>query len=373
LKLLIATPATVRAGGAQSILYSFLQNLDRERIDPFVVFLAEGEFEPEVAALGVATATVPTTRLRRGGGAIRAVRSIRGLVAREEPELVLGWGPKPQIYLGPACALSGMRERCVWRATELPQAAVHRLAVTLPAAAIVCASTFVAEAHQRMRPHRPVFVSHPGLDPIPPPTDDEVSGLRDELGIAPGASVVGNVGRLVPVKRQDRILRLVAELRRRGVPAHALIVGGDVQRFAPGHERRLRRLAEDLRLEGAVTFTGHIRPVAPYLMLMDVFVSTASDEGFGAAVVEGLSLGVPMVSVDHGGPAEILVDGDSGLLVRDESDEELVAAVERVLTDRNLHQRLREGGRARFESRFNAADGASRLQGVLEQLAARSA
>jgi len=372
MKLLIATPASQRAGGAQSILYSFLGNLDGTRIDPLVVFLAQGEFEPEVAALGVRTVTVPTTRLRWGGSAIPAIRRLRAIIDRESPDLVLGWGPKAQVYLGPACRLGGIGDRCVWRATELPQAAVHRLAVTLPAAAIICASAFVARAHERLRPRRRVFVSHPGLEPPPPPLDGEVEKLRSELGVGPGTHVVGNVGRLVPVKRQERVLRLVAELRRRGIAAHALLVGGDVQGFAPGHERSLRSLAKELDLDGAVTFTGHVRAVGLYLSAMDVFVSTASEEGFGAAVVEALSLGVPIVSVDRGGPAEILVDGESGLLVPDESDDALVGAVERVLTDRELGERLRAGGRARFESHFNAKAGARRLQTVLEELALRA-
>jgi glycosyltransferase involved in cell wall biosynthesis len=369
MKLLIATPASHRAGGAQSILYSFLRNLDRGRIDPYVVFLAEGAFQPEVAALGVRTATVPTARLRWGGSAVPAIRRLRALIAAESPDLVLGWGPKPQVYLSPASQLNGLRYRCVWRATELPQAAVHRLAVALPAAAIICASHFVARAHENVRPRRRVVVSHPGLEPPPRPTQADVEQLRSELGVRQGSVVVGNVGRLVPVKRQDRLLRLVAELRRCGIAAHALLVGGDVQRFAPGHEASLRRLASELALDGAVTFAGHVRAVGRYLAAMDVFVSTASDEGFGAAVVEALALGVPIVSVDRGGPAEILVDGESGLLVPDDSDDDLAAAVQDVLTDGALAERLEVGGRARFEAEFNARAGALRLQNVLEEQA----
>jgi glycosyltransferase involved in cell wall biosynthesis len=367
MKLLIATASSERAGGAQSILYSFLRNLDGESIEPFVVFLAEGGFEPEVAQLGVRTVTVPTRRLRHGGNAASAVAALRRIIASEAPNLVLGWGPKPQVYLGPACALAGMRDRCVWRATELPQAAVHRLALTMPAAGIVCASRFVADAHERKRPRRRVIVSHPGLDPVALPSEQEVRNLRAELGVEPGACLIGNVGRLVPVKRQDRVLRLVAALRRKGIPAHGVLVGGDVQGFAPDHERALRADVADLGLQRAVTFTGHIRAVGPYLAAMDLFVSTASEEGFGAAVVEALSLGVPVVSVDRGGPAEILVDGKSGLLVPD-TDDGLLEGSERVLKDPDLQQRLRVGARERFAERFNAEAGAIRLQDALEQL-----
>jgi glycosyltransferase involved in cell wall biosynthesis len=368
MKVLVATPSAERLGGAQSILWSFLRHADRARIDPHVVFLAEGSLEADVAALGVGTSVVPTARLRRGGSAVSAVRALRGLIRRETPDLVLAWGPKPQVYVGPACRLEGIQRRSVWRATELPQAPVHRLAMALPAAAVVCASRFVAEHHERMRPRRRVLVSHPGLEATAAPAPGEVEELRARHGIRPGALVVGSLGRLVPVKRHDRLLRLVATLRSEGHDAQALIVGGDVRGFAPGHEDELRRLAAELGLGPDAIFTGHLRAVGPPLAAMDVFVTAASDEGFGAATVEALAAGVPVVAVDRGGPAEIVEDGASGLVVPDASDAALVAAVARVLTEPRLREELARGGQARYRERFTAEAGAERLTQVLEEI-----
>src|SRR4051812_25396085 len=113
MKLLVATPSAERLGGAQSILWSFLRHVDRGRIQPHVVFLTEGALESDVAGLGVPTAVVPTTRLRRGGSAVPAVRALRELIRRERPELVLAWGPKPQVYVGPACRLEGLQRRAL--------------------------------------------------------------------------------------------------------------------------------------------------------------------------------------------------------------------------------------------------------------------
>jgi glycosyltransferase involved in cell wall biosynthesis len=366
MKLLVATPSAERLGGAQSILWSFLRHVDRARIEPHVVFLAEGSLEADVAALGVPTDVVPTARLRRGGSAVPAVRALRELIRRDRPELVLAWGPKPQVYVGPACRLEGLQRRAVWRATELPQAAVHRLALALPAAAVVCASRFVAEQHERLRPRRRVLVSHPGLEPTPMPSDADVEQLRSRHGIRPEALVVGSLGRLVPVKRHDRVLRLVSALRGQGHDVQALVAGGDVQRFAPGHEAELRRLAAELGLGADAVFTGHLRSVGPALAATHVFVSAAGDEGFGAATVEALAAGVPVVAVDRGGPAEIVEDGTSGLLVPDGSQNALVAAVARLLTEPRLRDDLARGGQARYRERFTAEAGAERLTRVLE-------
>jgi glycosyltransferase involved in cell wall biosynthesis len=369
LKLLVATPSAERLGGAQSVLWAFLRHVDWRRIEPSVAFLAEGRFADDVVRLGVPTTILPTARLRRGGSAVRTIRALRRLLSAQRPDLVLAWGPKPQLYVGPACRLEGIQRRAVWRATELPQAAVHRLAMALPANAIVCATGFVARAHERLRPRRRIVVSHPGVDPTPRPRDDEVERLRSRNGIRRDASVVGTLGRLVPVKRHDRLLRLVAELRARGHDTQALIVGGDEQRFAPGHEADLKRLAGGLGLGDDAIFTGHTASPGAYLAAMDVFVSSAVDEGFGAAVVEALAAGVPVVAVDRGGPTEIVEHGRSGLLADAGSEESSVEAVTRVLTEPQLREELSRGGRARYESTFTGAAGAERLTNVLGELA----
>jgi glycosyltransferase involved in cell wall biosynthesis len=369
LKLLVATPSAERVGGAQNILWTFLRHVDRDRLEPAVVFLAEGGFAADVGGLGLTTTILPTTRLRRGGSAVRTVRALRRMLVRERPDVVLAWGPKPQVYVAPACKLEGMADRAVWRATELPQAGVHRLAIALPTSAVICATRFVARAHEGARPRRPVVVAPPGVEPATPPIDGEVDRFRSLHGIRRDAFVVGTLGRLVPVKRHDRLLRLVAALRRRGLDAQALVVGGDDEGFAPGHEASLRRLADELGLDGDAIFTGHTRATGACLAAMDVFVSSASDEGFGAAVAEALAAGVPVVAVDRGGPSEIVEHERSGLLVPDGSEDALVDAVARVSTDARLRAELSRGGRVRYEERFTGTAGATRLTEVLETVA----
>jgi glycosyltransferase involved in cell wall biosynthesis len=276
------------------------------------------------------------------------------------------------VYLGPAATLAGARRHCVWYATELPQAAVHRVALALPAATIICSSAFVARAHETARPRRRIVVALPGIPEPQRPAELEIQAERARLGIPPSSAVVGAVGRLVPVKRLDRVLRVVAALREEGLDVHALLVGGDVHGFASEYEPYLRHLAADLRLDGAVTFTGHVGDVAPYVSMMDAFVTAAPDEGFGVAVVEAIALGVPVVAVDLGGPTEIVEHNQSGLIVPDGSSDDLVAAVRRVLAEPELRDRLSRGGRERYEGCFTAEKGVGRLTGVLEEVARRA-
>ena len=82
-------------------------------------------------------------------------------------------------------------------------------------------------------------------------------------------------------------------------------------------------------------------------------MSLSSVESFGIALVEGMALGVPVVATASGGPAEIVDPGRSGLLLNSAEVEEVADAVEQVLADARLRDRLRKGARARFRSAFH--------------------
>src|SRR5947208_16147044 len=101
MKAVVVNPGGERLGGAENILWTFLRHVDRERVEPLVVFLAEGPFVDEVAGLGVQTEVLPTRRLRYGGRYGLGAVSLGRLLRRERPDCVLAWGPKPQLYVAP--------------------------------------------------------------------------------------------------------------------------------------------------------------------------------------------------------------------------------------------------------------------------------
>jgi glycosyltransferase involved in cell wall biosynthesis len=110
---------------------------------------------------------------------------------------------------------------------------------------------------------------------------------RERLGISPSARVVGTIGRLVPTKRVDRLVRAMT-----AVPDATLLVVGD------GPERdALRALARGLGLDGRVVLAGATPYPREMLCAMDVFASPSTQETFGMAVLEALAAGLPAVYV----------------------------------------------------------------------------
>jgi glycosyltransferase involved in cell wall biosynthesis len=109
--------------------------------------------------------------------------------------------------------------------------------------------------------------------------------VRAQLGIAPGRFVVGAVGRLVPVKRTDLMLRAIGG----NLDVTALVVGEGPQRQA------LSALARQLNVDAI--FTGETTDVPGLMSAMDVLVATSTEETFGLTVIEALAAGLPVLYV----------------------------------------------------------------------------
>jgi glycosyltransferase involved in cell wall biosynthesis len=365
MRALFTVPWTERLGGGEMMLWTFLRNVDRSRLEPAVVFLEPGPFQEEVAALGFRTYSVPIGRLRDPRGVGRAVRTLTSVIRADDPDVIVNWVAKAQIYGGIAALAARRSRNVVWWQHGVPSGHwMDRLATALPARAVGCSSGVAARAQARTWPHRPTFVVHPGID-----TDASRPIDRDSLGIPEGRLVAGIVGRLQPWKGQHRFLEALAQLRDEGHDVHGLVVGGDAFGLSPEYTRELDELVERLRLGDRVTMTGHVRDARPYMAAMDVLVSASEGEPFGIVLIEGMAEGVPVVAVSDAGPAEIVETGASGVLVPAPESRLIADAVSALVRDPRLRRRLSLGARTRAVEHFGAPAMAARLESILRPLA----
>ncbi len=183
---------------------------------------------------------------------------------------------------------------------------------------------------------------------------------------------VVSVGRLVDYKGFDVLIRACARLRDRGRRVRCTIVG-------EGPERpRLRRLVEDLRLDGDVAMEGERRQpeVARLIASASLFVLASvpggdgQQDGIPIVLTEAMALGVPVVSTKLSGIPELVVDNGTGLLVAPGDDEHLAAAMERLLADEPLAETLRLEARRMVEREFDVARSVDLLSGEFTRDAA---
>lgn len=330
------------------MLWMFLRHLDRTQIEPEVGFLSPGAFVDEVTKLGISTWSMHASRLRNPFGYIRTVTGLAARLRNERPDAVLAWSAKAHVYLGAAALVARSRSRVLWWQHGITTGHwLDRLATLVPADGIGCSSHACEAAQTRLAPRRRTFVAYPGVElaqaacPI----------TRDELGIDTGAFVVGIVGRLQPWKGQSKVIHAVAELRRRRVPAVALIVGGSAFGLSLGYASELNDLSQHLGVAKWVVFTGQVPEAGPYYPLMDVVVNASTREPFGIAIVEAMAAGRPVVAFADGGPAEIIENGVGGVLVPEDG---LVAALAAFEADPVFAASVGSKGRERVRATFGA-------------------
>jgi glycosyltransferase involved in cell wall biosynthesis len=163
---------------------------------------------------------------------------------------------------------------------------------------------------------------------------------RRETGMS-GSSILA-VGRLVPWKGFDDLLRAVARLPG-DVEARLDILGEGPE------DAVLRALARDLRIEDRVVFHGAVeRPrVDVFLAAADVLALPSTYEGLSHVLLEAMDAGCPAVTTRAAGNPEVVRDGSEGLLVDPGDVAGLAGALERVLRDDALRRRLALGAKAR--------------------------
>lgn len=184
------------------------------------------------------------------------------------------------------------------------------------------------------------------------PARVEPAPLREELGLAPGAALIGQVAQITPWKGQDTAIRALAELRRAGLDAHLLIVGQiafggkGVRHDNRAFRRTLERLVDELAVRDAVHFLGQREDVPEVLRALDLSMLPSWEEPFGLVTVESMALRTPpLVSAVGAGP-ELVRDGVSGRLLPPKRPELWAAAARHLLEDRRALLRLAVNGPA---------------------------
>ncbi len=166
------------------------------------------------------------------------------------------------------------------------------------------------------------------------------------------------VGRLATVKGTSLLIDAVARLRAAGRSVRLEIVGGGPL------EGELRRRAEGLDW---VDFMGELHPaqVRERLVEADIFCLPSLDEGIPVSIMEAMAVGTPVVATAVAGVPELAIDRRTALVVPAGNADELSIALDRLLDDPELVERLRNAARERVELLHDASSNLSELIALL--------
>ena len=168
---------------------------------------------------------------------------------------------------------------------------------------------------------------------------------RRELGLPADAAVVGAVGRLAYQKAPEDFLAAMRRLARPGVIG-VWVGGGELA-------ARIGRLAGK-QPAGRVVLAGERADVPAILAAFDVFALPSRYEGLPTAVVEAMMCGIPVVATAVNAVSDVVVPGETGLLVPPRRPDLLADAVGYLLDRPVIARRMADAARARLGDRFGA-------------------
>ena len=189
---------------------------------------------------------------------------------------------------------------------------------------------------------------------------DERLGARYRAG-DPSTKLVVHVSNFRPVKRAAAVVEIFRRIRER-VPARLLLVG-DGPDLSP-----VCRLARETGLGDAVQPLGEQELVVPILSVADLFLLPSTQESFGLAALEAMACEVPVVASRVGGLPEVIEHGVSGFLHPVEDLSAMAASAVNLLTDPDLHQRVRAAGWRTVQERFCADEVVPRYEAFYREV-----
>jgi glycosyltransferase involved in cell wall biosynthesis len=208
---------------------------------------------------------------------------------------------------------------------------------------------------------------------IPSPAEPRrtIEAMRHELGLAEGLPVVGMIGRVSPWKGQEIFVRAAAILRSEGVACQFVAIGGvfDNERH---HLDRLKETIGSLDLENLVKIEGFRKDARELIAAFDVFVlPSILPEPFGLVIVEAMAAGKPVIATAHGGPTEMVVEGETGFLIPPKNPYALASAIKNLLAHPEEAARLGSAGRRRFLDHFEMREYVHRIERLYDVTALR--
>jgi glycosyltransferase involved in cell wall biosynthesis len=345
---------SLERGGAENHLLALLTHADRQAFDFETAVLAgEGELVPVFRQAGV---RVHLVKARFRFDPLALARLSR-LISDGRYDIVHSHLFRADVYAALAVAQLGERRPLLVSTRHNddrfflnPFVGIAHYVISSQQDLIIAISDHIARftVSRGVRyPARVRRVYH-GLEPtVTQALEREGQRIRSELGVAQSEFLVGNVGRLALQKGQRHLIAAMPLLLERVPQAHLVIAGGGEL------EEYLRELADSFDVASRVHVLGARKDVPALMHAIDVFAMPSIWEGFGIVLLEAMAAGRPIVASRVATIPEVVVDGETGLLVAPADPLALAESLAQLAADPALAQRLGEAGRERLRREFS--------------------
>ncbi len=353
-------------GGAELQLIQLATHLDRARFTPIVCSLSECvPHAAQLRAEGIQVITLP----RKMDPDLTRLWRLPQVLRRYRPDLIHSYLFVANAWARLAGRLLSLPVVISERNTLTQKGRGHRIvdrALAGWATLLIAnsrAGAQLAIARREIAPDRVVTI-HNGIALERFAHTRDGREVRKEFGLGPSDPLVGVVARLAPQKGHHTLLQAMARVVE-SLPSARLLCVGD----GPLRDE-LRREASRLGLERTALFVGQRADIPDLVAAMDVVVLNSEWEGLPNAIVEAMAASRPVVATRVGGIPEIVVDGDTGLLVPPADPTAVAGALLTLLREPEMAAAMGRRGRARVEEHFSLERMVADTEAIYERLLA---
>jgi glycosyltransferase involved in cell wall biosynthesis len=195
------------------------------------------------------------------------------------------------------------------------------------------------------------------------PAPERRQAIKDSFGFSKNSLLVGFVGRFSPGKGHEELLQAAALLKPDFPDVRYLVVGeasfGE-EEYAGG----IRQLALTLGVADVLKFAGFRSDIPQVMRGFDLFAFPSHAESFGVVLIEAMAVGLPAVSTNCDGVLDIMVEGETGLMVPPKNAEALARGLRTLLEDSAARTRMGFAARRRVVELFDQRKQIDRLEEI---------
>ncbi|GKS58652.1 glycosyl transferase group 1 [Nitrospira sp.] len=361
--LYVSHHADIVGGGEISLLH-LAERLDRTRWCPLMVLPGQGAMAAECRRRDIATFILPMPTCRRFGKDMRAsVTRLREIIRVTDASVLHANGSRAMMYAGIAGRLEG--RRVVWHVrVAQPDGFIDRVLARL-AHRIVVNSQAVAARFGFVSPNRLLCIYNGiDLDAYAPAVPHSADAVRRQLGVPLNVPMAMSIGRMTSEKGQGYLLEVAQRLAAAMPDLYWVLVGDGKERAV------LETRCKEMGLDDRVRFPGWLTDIPAALAACDLFVLPSVSEGFGRVLVEAMAMRKAVVASRTGGVPEVVVPGETGILVPPANPDALARAVGALIANPQLAEYFGQNGRLRVEDRFTLSHHVQAVSGVYDALVA---
>lgn len=347
-------------GGAQYSMLDVCTTLPRQHVD-VAAAVPHGPLFDRFSAAGLPVFPVSAVRARKWGlglfsttaKLLRAPRTIAQIVRAVKPDII--HTNSLPAFLAAQNVFSSIP--LIWHVRDLRLPALVAREAAKKASRIIAASGAIDEHLVDILSPRTlgrIRVIRNGIDPSRFAEGDKARA-RQRFALPQEVPVIGMIAHLIPWKRHEAFIQAAAAIHRQYPDAHFLAVGRDLFHEHARLETQLRARVDANGLTAAFHWIKDCDAAQDILPAFDLLIHPALHEPFGRVVCEAMAASVPVIAAKDGGPADIIQNNVSGILVQDGDPQRMADEALALLGNPSRARQLGAAGRDRVISQFTTS------------------